>query len=127
MNQELLDKIKKRKQLIDPDAPAEPEGKKETREVHRGGEAFKEKQRELERNLFKKEAPQEEVKKEEPKGNTQNFNQAKLLLEQQFAAKVRATSPSVVLRNDPLVEMMALAQGRTAAELDAFFTTYSAV
>lgn len=48
-------------------------------------------------------------------------------VEQQFAAKVRATSPSVVLRNDPLVEMMALAQGRTAAELDAFFTTYSAV
>ena len=46
---------------------------------------------------------------------------------QQFAAKARATSPSVVLRNDPLVEMMALAQGRTAAELDAFFTTYSAV
>lgn len=48
-------------------------------------------------------------------------------VEQQFAAKARATSPSVVLRNDPLVEMMALAQGRTAAELDAFFTTYSAV
>lgn len=44
---------------------------------------------------------------------------------QQFAAKARAARPSVVLRNDPLVNAMATAQGRTQAEMDAFFTTYA--
>lgn len=45
--------------------------------------------------------------------------------DQQFAATARATRPSEVVRTDPLVEMMALAQGRSAEELDAFFQTYS--
>lgn len=48
-------------------------------------------------------------------------------VEHQFAAKAKASRPSEVLRTDPLVEMMALAQGRTAEELDAFFVAYSAV
>lgn len=47
--------------------------------------------------------------------------------ENRFPAMARASRPSEVLRTDPLVEMMALAQGRTAEELDAFFETYSAV
>lgn len=46
---------------------------------------------------------------------------------QQFAAKAKATRPSVVLRLDPLVEMMALAQGRSPSEIDAFFRTYASV
>lgn len=45
--------------------------------------------------------------------------------EQQFAATAKATRPSVVNRNDPLVQMMALAQGRSDAELDDFFRTYA--
>lgn len=44
-----------------------------------------------------------------------------------FAAKARAIRPSEVLRRDPLVEMLGAAQGKTAAELDAFFATYSQV
>lgn len=46
---------------------------------------------------------------------------------QQFAAKARATAPSEVLRLDPLVASLGAAQGKTEAELDAFFTTYAAV
>lgn len=45
----------------------------------------------------------------------------------QFAAKAKATRPSYVARLDPLVEMMALAQKRTPAEIDAFFRTYATV
>lgn len=44
-----------------------------------------------------------------------------------FPAKARAIRPSNVLRHDPLVEMLGAAQGKTAAELDAFFSTYSQV
>lgn len=44
---------------------------------------------------------------------------------QQFAAKARAARPSVVVRSDPLVTDLGAAQGKTAAELDAFFTTYA--
>lgn len=47
--------------------------------------------------------------------------------EQQFAATAKATRPSIVNRNDPLVQMMALAQGRSDAELDDFFRTYASV
>lgn len=46
---------------------------------------------------------------------------------QRFAAKARAVRPSVVLRADPLVNALGAAQGKTAAELDTFFTTYSQV
>lgn len=45
--------------------------------------------------------------------------------EQQFPAKARALRPSEVIRNDPLVEMLGAAQGKSSAELDAFFATYS--
>lgn len=45
----------------------------------------------------------------------------------QFAAKARAARPSVVERLDPLVAALAAAQGKTAAEIDAFFTAYAAV
>ena len=47
--------------------------------------------------------------------------------EHRFAAKARAIRPSEVLRRDPLVEMLGAAQGKTPAELDAFFATYSKV
>ena len=45
--------------------------------------------------------------------------------EQRFAATAKATRPSVVNRLDPLVQMMALAQGRSDAQLDDFFRTYA--
>lgn len=47
--------------------------------------------------------------------------------EQRFAATAKATRPSVVNRADPLVQMMALAQGRSDAELDDFFRAYASV
>jgi hypothetical protein len=47
--------------------------------------------------------------------------------EQRFAATAKATRPSVVNRADPLVQMMALAQGRSNAELDDFFRAYASV
>ena len=46
---------------------------------------------------------------------------------QRFAAKARAVRPSVVMRTDPLVIALATMQGKTAEELDAFFTTYAQV
>lgn len=46
---------------------------------------------------------------------------------QQFAAETRALAPSEVLRLDPLVMALGAGQGKTEAELDAFFATYSAV
>lgn len=45
----------------------------------------------------------------------------------QFAAKARAARPSVVERLDPLVVALAAAQGKTEAQIDAFFTSYAAV
>ena len=45
----------------------------------------------------------------------------------QFAAKARAARPSVVERLDPLVAALAAAQGKTDAQIDAFFTAYAAV
>lgn len=47
--------------------------------------------------------------------------------DQRFAAKAKAARPSYVARLDPLVVMMSMAQGRSAAEVDEFFSTYSAV
>lgn len=47
--------------------------------------------------------------------------------EQQFPAKARALRPSEVLRNDPMVVMLGALQGKTPAELDAFFVKYSQV
>ena len=47
--------------------------------------------------------------------------------ESRFAAKARAIRPSEVLRRDPLVEMLAVAQGKSSEQLDTFFATYSQV
>lgn len=47
--------------------------------------------------------------------------------EQQFPAKARALRPSEVLRADPLVAALGAAEGKTPAEIDTFFTTYSGV
>jgi len=46
--------------------------------------------------------------------------------DQQFAAKARASRPSDVERSDPLVAALATAEGKTSAEIDAFFLTYAA-
>ena len=46
---------------------------------------------------------------------------------QQFAAKARATRPSEVVRSDPLVNALGIAEGKTPVELDEFFITYSGV
>ena len=51
---------------------------------------------------------------------------ATLPTNQQFAAKARAIRPSAVVRADPLVAALAAAEGKTSAEIDAFFTTYAA-
>lgn len=50
-----------------------------------------------------------------------------LPLQARFPAKARAIRPSEVLRRDPLVEMLAAAQGKTPEQLDTFFATYSQV
>lgn len=47
--------------------------------------------------------------------------------EQRFAATAKATRPSVVNRADALVQMMALVQKRSDAELDDFFRAYASV
>lgn len=44
--------------------------------------------------------------------------------DQQFAALARAVAPSEVLRLDPLVVLLGNAQGKTPAEIDAFFVKY---
>ena len=51
---------------------------------------------------------------------------ATLPTNQQFAAKARAIRPSAVVRADPLVAALAAAEGKTSAEIAAFFTTYAA-
>lgn len=50
-----------------------------------------------------------------------------MLEEQRFAAKARAARPSEVLRLDPLVAALGAAQGKTATDLDDFFTAYAQV
>jgi len=52
---------------------------------------------------------------------------ATLPVEQRFAAKARASRPSIILRTDPLVIALATAKQKTAEQLDTFFTTYAAV
>jgi hypothetical protein len=52
---------------------------------------------------------------------------ATLPAEQQFPAKARALRPSEVLRNDPLVNGMGQAAGKTPEEIDDFFRTYAQV
>ena len=52
---------------------------------------------------------------------------ATLPTEKQFAAKARATRPSTVLRADPLVSALGVAQGKAPEELDTFFTLYAQV
>ena len=44
---------------------------------------------------------------------------------QQFAAKARAIRPSVIVRADPLVAALAAAEGKSSADIDAFFSTYA--
>lgn len=44
---------------------------------------------------------------------------------QRFAARARAVRPSVVRRLDPLVLALAVAQGKSEAQLDTFFATYA--
>jgi hypothetical protein len=52
---------------------------------------------------------------------------ATLPADQQFPAKARALRPSEVLRNDPLVNGMGQAAGKTPEEIDDFFRTYAQV
>jgi hypothetical protein len=47
--------------------------------------------------------------------------------DQRFAARARAARPSEVMRLDPLVQRMALAQNRSPEEVDDFFARYAAV
>lgn len=47
--------------------------------------------------------------------------------EQRFAARARAIRPFMVLRTDPLVAALAVAQGKTPEQIDAFFATYAQV
>lgn len=45
--------------------------------------------------------------------------------EQQFPAKARALRPSIILRGDPLVDLLAFANGKSAEEIDDFFVKYA--
>jgi len=47
--------------------------------------------------------------------------------DQQFVAIARASRPSVIMRNDPLVDTLAALQQKTPEEIDQFFITYSGV
>lgn len=47
--------------------------------------------------------------------------------EHRFAAKARALRPSEVVRLDPLVEALAVANGKSAEEIDQFFEVYTTV
>lgn len=46
---------------------------------------------------------------------------------QRFNAKAKASRPSYIDRSDPLVAMMGAGQGKTAQQIDAFFSTYGSV
>lgn len=52
---------------------------------------------------------------------------AQLPSEQRFPALVRAVRPSIVLRLDPLVVGLGSYTGKTPAQIDTFFQTYSVV
>ena len=47
--------------------------------------------------------------------------------EQQFGALARVVRPTIIERNDPLVNALGQLQGKTAEELDTFFQTFSAI
>ena len=47
--------------------------------------------------------------------------------DQQFAALARALRPSEVVRLDPLVEALTIANGKSAEEIDQFFEVYATV
>ena len=46
---------------------------------------------------------------------------------QRFAARASIIRPSVILRADPLVAALAVAESKTEADLDTFFITYAQV
>lgn len=48
-----------------------------------------------------------------------------LPVEHQFAATARASRPSEIVRTDPLVELMAMSQGKTAEDVDTFFLLHA--
>ena len=50
---------------------------------------------------------------------------ATLPANQRFAATARAIRPSSVVRADPLVAMLAAAEGKSADDLDTFFLAYA--
>jgi hypothetical protein len=52
---------------------------------------------------------------------------ATLPVEQRFAVKARALRPSIIVRADPLVNAFGQAQGKTPAEIDAFFIMCAAL
>ncbi len=47
--------------------------------------------------------------------------------DQQFIALARATRPSLIMREDPLVDTLAALQQKTPEDIDQFFITYSGV
>ena len=47
--------------------------------------------------------------------------------EHQFGALARIVRPTVIERNDPLVNQLGQIKGKTAEELDTFFQTFSAI
>lgn len=47
--------------------------------------------------------------------------------EQQFGALARIVRPTVIERNEPLVNQLGQMKGKTAEELDTFFQTFSAI
>ena len=52
---------------------------------------------------------------------------ATLPTEEQFPARARAIRPSSILRMDPLVMALSVAQGKTPEQIDQFFQTYAQV
>lgn len=46
---------------------------------------------------------------------------------ERFAASARSLDPSVVLRDYPLLNSLAVAQNKSSADLDRFFVTYGSV
>lgn len=46
---------------------------------------------------------------------------------ERFAAETKALRPSVVLRNDPLLQSLATLQNKTPQQIDTFFNTYGSL
>ena len=51
---------------------------------------------------------------------------AQLPAPDRYFAKARAVRPSVVMRTDPLVDALAVIEGKTPEQIDNFFLTYAA-